>query len=74
MPDKTTTIVNELAQQQTSIYQVSAQLRVIKEAGTTQKFFIEYLSDMRKKKLHERTDDWILEILDVAAGYCQEKV
>lgn len=65
--------IDDLIIRRVTLQEICNLLKNIKESGVHQKEVVDHLNEMRTEKLTEATDDFVLEVLDVATGFCNER-
>jgi len=65
--------LSEVIDNKLSLYDVSEFLLKLKNKGVSQYEVSNWLQQKRHEVLSEDTEDWILEILDIVFGYCQNQ-
>jgi hypothetical protein len=74
MEDKSAKIIDNIIREKGPLQNVTAAFLQLKDIGISQTDVIDYLESYRRNEpISEETDDWILEILDIATGFCNQK-
>lgn len=65
--------LNELLERRVPLEDVTNILKQFKNQNVKQDDILTYLKSQRKVAASEEIDDWVLEIMDIVVGFCNEK-